>query len=120
MLTTRSGAYISRFGDFCVHDNDDTTDHSTPAHARGVNYSDPVATINQICKSPNLKFFFFPRTSFGLTTKFNSCQYFLLYSMYMFGMVNQTQNGVLSLEQLRWPSSHPGGWGILCSYVHRL
>ena len=37
MLTTRSGAYISRFGDFCVHDdNDDTTDHFTPAHARGV------------------------------------------------------------------------------------
>ena len=37
--------YISRFGDFCVHDdnndndnndNDDTTDHFTPAHARGV------------------------------------------------------------------------------------
>ena len=44
MLTTRSGAYISRFSDFCVHDDndndndndDDTIDHFTPAHARGV------------------------------------------------------------------------------------
>ena len=39
VLKTRSGAYISRFGDFCVHDDnndDDTTDHFTPAHARGV------------------------------------------------------------------------------------
>ena len=38
MLTTRSDAYISRFSDFCVHDDndDDTTDHFTPAHVRGV------------------------------------------------------------------------------------
>ena len=33
VLTTRSGAYISRFSDFCVHDNND---HFTPAHARVV------------------------------------------------------------------------------------
>ena len=39
MLTTRSGAYISRFDDFWVHDNndnDDTTDHFTAAHVHGV------------------------------------------------------------------------------------
>ena len=41
VLTTLSGTYISRFGNFCVHDNnndnnDDMTDHFTPAHARGI------------------------------------------------------------------------------------
>ena len=48
MLTTRSGAYISRFSDFCVHDDnnndndDDTTDHFTPVHVRGVIIPSPI------------------------------------------------------------------------------
>ena len=79
-----------------------------------IHYGDPVATVNQIYKSPNIKFF--PRTIFGLTTKFNSYQYFLLYSMCMFDMVSQAQNGVLSLEHLRWPASQPASWvgGAFC------
>ena len=39
MLTSRLDAYISRYGDFCAHDdNNDTTDYFTPcACARGNN-----------------------------------------------------------------------------------
>ena len=37
VVTTRSGTYISRFGDICVHDDDDdTTHHFTPVHAHRV------------------------------------------------------------------------------------
>ena len=43
MLTSRLDAYISKYGDFCAHDDNDnnddndTTDYFTPlAHARGV------------------------------------------------------------------------------------
>ena len=45
MPTTCSGAYISRFSDFCVHnnnDNNDTTDHFTLAHVCGVNIYEHV------------------------------------------------------------------------------
>ena len=44
MLTSRLDVYISRYGDFCAHDdnddnNNDTTDYFTPcACARGNNY----------------------------------------------------------------------------------
>ena len=79
-----------------------------------IHYGDPVATVNQIYKSHNIKFFF--KDNFWPTSKFNSCQYFLLYSVYTFDMVIQAQNVVLSLDQLRWPASQPasqpGGWGI--------
>ena len=73
-----------------------------------IHYGDPVDTVNPIYKSPNIKLFF--KHNFGPTTKFNSCQCFLLYSMCMFDMVSQAQNGVLSLEQLKWPASQPAGW----------
>ncbi|MCG8625067.1 MAG: hypothetical protein MJE68_24090 [Proteobacteria bacterium] len=47
MLTSRLDAYISRYGDFCAHDdndNDDTTDYFTPcACARGKIIMDPSA-----------------------------------------------------------------------------
>ena len=43
MLTSRLDAYISKYGDFCAHDDNDNnddndkTDYFTPsAHARGV------------------------------------------------------------------------------------
>ena len=47
VLTTRSGAQISRFGDYCVHDNDeDRTDYFTScACARGNNLIDPMPSL---------------------------------------------------------------------------
>ena len=33
---SRLDTYISRYGDFCAHDDNDTTDYFTLAHACGV------------------------------------------------------------------------------------
>ena len=47
MLTSRLDAYISRYGDFCAHD-DDTTDYFTPCALGlipGIAINIPVVTI---------------------------------------------------------------------------
>ena len=46
VLTSRLDAYISRYGDFCANDDDDTTDYFTPcACARGNNWKNTYTRV---------------------------------------------------------------------------
>ena len=50
VLMSRLDAYISRYGDFCANDDDDTTDYFTPcACARGSNSTGYMVAVTITC-----------------------------------------------------------------------